>query len=205
MPFQKSMDWRCLRFIRLSPVVRQKFSKRDDDIFRDYDLCAHILWMKLADEFAASTTGRQNCSVPVDRHHFRYTAFACCDHCCRSGVFGAKAHRTRGVDANADVHISVFGKKCRANTARLRKFRKLVRIDNRFGFLVEFSGCHIRSECTSDDWLVLVELQQIPEVAIQILKNRDHPVRFFFRRSHKSYAVGKHLVIIPPEIVRVEK
>jgi len=49
------------------------------------------------------------------------------------------------------------------------------------------------------------DLQEIPQVSIQIFKHSHQPIRFFFGRPDKLYPLGDHLVIVSPEIVRVKK
>lgn len=53
--------------------------------------------------------------------------------------------------------------------------------------------------------MLFLDLQQIPQVSIQILEHRDHPVRLFLRLADESDSLRDHLVIVSPEIVGVEE
>ena len=53
--------------------------------------------------------------------------------------------------------------------------------------------------------MFLINLQQVPQVSIQIFKNCHHPIRLFLWRAYKLYAYGDHLVIVSPEIICVEE
>lgn len=48
---------------------------------------------------------------------------------------------------------------------------------------------------------IFVWLQQVPQVAIQVLKNGNCPIYFFFGRPHKFDIPSSHLFVIPPEVV----
>lgn len=49
--------------------------------------------------------------------------------------------------------------------------------------------------------MVFIELDQVPEIAVQILEYRDHAVIGLFRFSNELDAFGSVIVIVPPEII----
>ena len=48
-------------------------------------------------------------------------------------------------------------------------------------------------------------LQQVPQIAVQILENRDRSVALDLGLTHEGHAPRKHLLIVAPEIVCIEK
>ncbi len=52
---------------------------------------------------------------------------------------------------------------------------------------------------------LLPQLDQIPQISIEILKNSHCPVRRVFRLSDKADTVRKHLVIVTPKVIRTEE
>lgn len=51
----------------------------------------------------------------------------------------------------------------------------------------------------------LIDLQQVPQISIQILEHSDHPIRLLFRLADELDSLRYHLVVIAPEIVGVEE
>lgn len=53
--------------------------------------------------------------------------------------------------------------------------------------------------------MIFIELEQIPEISIQILEDGYCAVGFRFRLSHELDSVCNHVVVVSPEIVSVEE
>ena len=53
--------------------------------------------------------------------------------------------------------------------------------------------------------LGLLQLQQVPQIPIQIFKNGHGAIRFDFRFPREGYTQGNHLMVITPEVVGMEE
>src|SRR5688500_19873776 len=51
----------------------------------------------------------------------------------------------------------------------------------------------------------MTQLQQIPEVAVQVLEHRHRTVRFDLRLAAELHADRDHAVVVTPEVVGIEK
>jgi len=53
--------------------------------------------------------------------------------------------------------------------------------------------------------MIIVQLEQVPEISIEVFENSDYSVGLLFWLSDEFNSFRDHLVVIAPKIVRVEK